>query len=457
MLIQDYAAARHLAARLELGINHNLCKQRIGQSVEQVVEALCPSTLPTLTNTPLISNWEDMSIFYTSSFEKKQVIDQLARREGTILSSWWLEQIHKTNAPLWERMTLFWHNHFTSSLQKVLWPQWMFKQHQLLRQYALGNFAELLHAIAKDPAMLSYLDGAKNIASSPNENFARELLELFTLGVGHYSEQDIINVARAFSGWNLDPIKAEFLFRTNHHDNTQKQFLGKVGNFNGTDIINIILDQQRTAEYIAEKFWKEFINYDQPDAAIIKDWASAFRDSGYEIKTLLLKVVTSSVFWEQAQRGSLIKSPIEFTLGLLRELQIPFTEYQALRIANLQLGQELFNPPDVKGWRGGKDWITNTRLIRRYDLIPKFLAEHSKDLQSLVNQFVTKNPSVGNSNSTKLSALLNNLLPKSSCSNNSSALLNWLLPISPVAAPNCNLPIEKILITVLKDPTYQLR
>ena len=155
--------------------------------------------------------------------------------------------------------------------------------------------------------------------------------------------------------------------------------------------------------------------------------------------------------------GSLIKSPIEFTLGLLRELQIPFTEYQALRIANLQLGQELFNPPDVKGWRGGKDWITNTRLIRRYDLIPKFLAEHSKDLQSLVNQFVTKNPSVGNSNSTKLSALLNNLLPKSSCSNNSSALLNWLLPISPVAAPNCNLPIEKILITVLKDPTYQLR
>ena len=240
MLIQDYAAARHLAARLELGINHNLCKQRIGQSVEQVVEALCPSTLPTLTNTPLISNWEDMSIFYTSSFEKKQVIDQLARREGTILSSWWLEQIHKTNAPLWERMTLFWHNHFTSSLQKVLWPQWMFKQHQLLRQYALGNFAELLHAIAKDPAMLSYLDGAKNIASSPNENFARELLELFTLGVGHYSEQDIINVARAFSGWNLDPIKAEFLFRTNHHDNTQKQFLGKVGNFNGTEIINII-------------------------------------------------------------------------------------------------------------------------------------------------------------------------------------------------------------------------
>lgn len=458
MLIHDYATARHLAARLELGVNHELCKQRIGQTVEQVFQTLCPPTDYTLTSLPAIADWEDMSVYYQSSSEKNTELNKLAKKEGLVLSSWWLEQIHQTSYPLWERMTLFWHNHFTSSLQKVLWPQWMFKQHQLLRQHALGNFAELLRAIPKDPAMLSYLDGSKNLARSPNENFARELLELFTLGVGHYTEQDIINVARAFSGWNLSYVKGEFIFQAAQHDNSQKKFLGKTGNFNGSDIIEILLQQDRTAEHIAEKLWKEFINYEQPDRKTIKEWAATFRDSGYEIKPLLLKIITSPVFWESAQRGSLIKSPVEFTLGLLRELQLPFTEYQALRIANQQLGQELFNPPDVKGWRGGKEWITNTRLIRRYDLIPKLLAEHSKDLPSLVNSLVANSSLLGaTTNSTKLTGILKNLLPKSSCTIDPSALLTWLLPLSPVSAPNCNQAVEKILITILKDPTYQLR
>lgn len=457
MLIHDYAAARHLAARLELGVNHEACKQRIGQSIEQVFQDLCPPNDYSLTSTPSIADWEDMSVYYQKPSEQNQALDKLARQEGTVLTTWWLEQLHKTHYPLWERMTLFWHNHFTSSLKKVIWPQWMFKQHQLIRKHALGNFAELLHAIAKDPAMLSYLDGSKNIASSPNENFARELLELFTLGVGHYNEQDIVNVARAFSGWNLNPAKAEFLFRAHEHDNNQKQFLGKTGNFDGTDIIKIILAQERTAEYIAEKFWKEFINYDQPNPAIIKEWAIAFRSSGYEIKALLLKIFNSEVFWDKVQRGVLIKSPVEFTIGLLRELQIPFNEYTALRIANQQLGQELFNPPDVKGWRGGQDWITNTRLIRRYDLIPKFLAEHGKELQSLVSPLVIKTSPSTSSNSVKLTRLIRNFFPPASCSTDSSALLSWLLPISPVAAPNCNQTLENILSTVLKDPTYQLR
>jgi hypothetical protein len=153
----------------------------------------------------------------------------------------------------------------------------------------------------------------------------------------------------------------------------------------------------------------------------------------------------------------LIKSPVEFTIGLLRELQIPFNEYTALRIANQQLGQELFNPPDVKGWRGGQDWITNTRLIRRYDLIPKFLAEHGKELQSLVSQLVIKTSPSTSINSVKLTKLIRNFFPPASCSTDSSALLSWLLPISPVAAPNCNQTLENILSTVLKDPTYQLR
>lgn len=458
MLIQDYATARHLAARLELGVNHDLCKQRIGQSIVQVFHTLCPPDDYSLTNQPAIADWEDMRVYYSSSRAKKIELNRIARQEGNILANWFLEQIHQSEFPLWERMTLFWHNHFTSSLKKVLWPQWMFKQHQLLRKHALGNFAELLRAIIKDPAMLAYLDGSKNIAASPNENFARELLELFTLGVGHYTEQDIINVARAFSGWNLNAPEGEFVFQAKFHDQGQKQFLGRTGNFDGSDILNILLEEERTAEHIAEKFWKEFISHDPVDTNIIKDWASEFRKSGYEIKALLLKIITSQVFWDTNQRGSLIKSPVEFTIGLLRELQVPFAEYNALRLANEQLGQALFNPPDVKGWRGGKDWITNTRLIRRYDLIPKFLAEHDKELQNLLSTIITKTKPVNASKDLfKLGGLFKEVFPKLSCSTDTSTLLTWLLPLQAVAAPNCNQTASIILMTVLKDPTYQLR
>lgn len=458
MLIQDYAAARHLAARLELGVNHDLSKQRIGQNLEQVFQALCPPNDYSLTNAPAIANWEDMRVYYNSPRAKKIELNKIARQEGNLLANWYLAQIHQSEFPLWERMTLFWHNHFTSSLKKVLWPQWMFKQHQLLRKHALGNFAELLRAIVKDPAMLAYLDSSKNIAASPNENFARELLELFTLGVGHYTEQDIINVARAFSGWNLNAAEGEFVFQAKLHDQGQKQFLGRTGNFDGSDILSILLEEKRTAEHIAEKFWKEFISHDPVDSNIIKEWANEFRESGYEIKALLLKVITSQVFWDTNQRGSLIKSPVEFTIGLLRELQVPFAEYNALRLANEQLGQALFNPPDVKGWRGGKDWITNSRLIRRYDLIPKFLAEHDKELQSLLSEIIPKAKPVNASKDLfKLGGLFKEVFPKLSCSTDTSTLLTWLLPLQAVAAPNCNQTAVMILTTVLKDPTYQLR
>lgn len=458
MLITDYASARHLAARLELGVNHELCKQRIGQSIEQIFQSMCPPANYVLASAPAISPWGDMSLYYKSGRDKKIELGKIARQEGDVLAHWWLEQLRNTSYPLWERMTLFWHNHFTSSLDKVIWPQWMYKQHQLFRKHALGNFAELLHAIAKDPAMLIYLDGSKNISSSPNENFARELLELFTLGVGHYTEQDIVNVARAFSGWNMNLAAGEFLFRPEHHDSGRKTFLGRTGNFDGTDIINILLAEARTAEFIAEKLWKELVNYEQPDANLIKDWAAAFRNSGYDMKVLLLKILNSSVFWAASQRGVLIKSPIEFTIGLLRELQVPFEEYSTLRIANQQLGQSLFYPPDVKGWRGGTTWINNTRLIRRYDLIPKLAAEHGKEIQTLISQLAAPVKTTTNTNKpNKTDQLFNSWFPVETCSSNPTALADWLLAISPVSAPNCKQSADLVLLTLLKDPAYQLR
>ncbi|MEZ5450008.1 MAG: DUF1800 family protein [Thiolinea sp.] len=228
---------------------------------------------------------------------------QTAQSGQNRLYFWWLEQIHHSTNPLQERMTLFWHNHFTSSLQTVQWPQLMYRQNQLLRTHALGNFADLLHAIWGDPAMLIYLDGSKNPLRKPNENFARELLELFTLGEGHYSEADIVSAARAFTGWRYAVRRDEVEFVPKQHDNGNKQFLGRAGNFGAEDIINILLEQPRTAEFIAEKFWRHFINPGQPRHDVIVQWAKVFRESDYQVAALLRQVVASQPFWDQRNGG----------------------------------------------------------------------------------------------------------------------------------------------------------
>ena len=239
MLITDYATSRHLASRLELGVDHHLCKQRIGQTVEQIFSSICPDPQHTLTKLPALTAWEDMSVFYQSNRNKKIELNKLARTEGMLLTNWWLEQLHTTRFPLWERMTLFWHNHFVSGQKKVKATKLLYIQNQLFRKQALGNFGGLLHAVSKDPAMLIYLDSASNRKDSPNENFAREVMELFTLGVGNYTEQDIKEAARAFTGWSVDRDTGEFMFRKKLHDNGQKTILGKTGNFDGDDVLDI--------------------------------------------------------------------------------------------------------------------------------------------------------------------------------------------------------------------------
>ena len=460
MIIGDFAAARHLASRLEMGIDGALCKSRIGVDSEQIFNSMLPPSEHTVIS-PLLAKWEEMAVFYGAEIEIQREVRMRAQMDGDVLIAWWLEQIHKTDYPLLERMTMFWHSHFTSDIDKVTWPQFMLWQNQLLRQNALGNFSDMLHAIIRDPAMLMFLDNAQNLAKSPNENFARELLELFTLGAGNYSEQDVVSAARAFTGWRVNLKKGEFIFQNGYHDNGEKTFMGHTGNLNGDDIINILLQESRTAEYIAEKFWAEFINRDQPDATIIKSWAAAFRDSGYDIKTLLLAVISSEVFWQEKNRGVLIKSPVEFTIGLMRELGIQVGEYEYLSRANRQLGQDLFRPPDVKGWRGGAQWITNTRLIRRYDLTSKLLSEHVGDKQNMLMETAT-NPMMMKTDSTlsdskQLAGLFRKLLDKIACAASENELAGWLLPFEPISSPSCEQSLESMVLTLLKDPTYQLR
>lgn len=293
-------------------------------------------------------------------------------REGLELKNWWLQEMLSTSSPLAERMTLFWHNHFATSQQKVIRSQAMWHQHQLLRRHALGSFKTLLHAVAKDPALLAYLDAANSRKDAPNENFAREVMELFTLGeanqasagLGGYSERDIKEAARAFTGWSIERETFAFKLRPAFHDTGVKTVLGKSGNFDGDDVLDILLAQPAAARFVAGKLWREFVS-PTPDAQALERLASGYRQSGYNTAALLRELFLSDAFWAEAQRGSLIKSPVDLVVGTLRQFGFDYADALPFSLKTAQLGQNLLVPPNVKGWPGQNDWINSSTLLER--------------------------------------------------------------------------------------------
>jgi len=288
------------------------------------------------------------------------------------LRNWWVEEMLVTDQPFVERMTLFWHNHFTSSLQKVNFTPAVYRQNLLFRRHAMGNFATLLHAVAKDPAMLLYLDGAQNKAGQPNENFARELLELFTLGEGHYTEADIKAAARAFTGWGIDRDTGAFRAYPALHDKGEKTFFGRTGAFTGDDILSMILEKPGVSEWITGKLWREFVSL-KPDDGEIKRLAAIFREARYEMKPLLRALFLTPAFRDPANRGALIKSPIELVVGTVRLLGLPVPEKTRLVRALQAIGQVPFDPPNVKGWPGGEAWITTNTLLMRQQILRRMV------------------------------------------------------------------------------------
>lgn len=300
---------------------------------------------------------------------------------GFDLRGWWLQEMVATPAPLNEKMVLFWHNHFVSSQQKVRQPQYLYRQNLLFRQHALGSFGTLLHAVARDPAMVIYLDNASNRKGQPNENFAREVMELFTLGEGHYSERDIKEVARAFTGWSIDPEKGEFLFRPAAHDEGAKTVLGRTGQFDGDAVLEILLAQPQAAEFIARKLWREFVSPEikSADAAEVRRIAGVLRDSRYDIRAVLRALLTSDAFYAPQHRATLVKSPVDLVVGTLRQFQFATSDAAPFALVVAQLGQNLFAPPNVKGWPGGEAWINSTTLLARKQFLDRvFRSEATK-------------------------------------------------------------------------------
>jgi len=276
---------------------------------------------------------------------------------------WWAERMLDTPRPLEEKMALFWHGHFATAENKVRDYRKMLLQIDMFERHATGNFGDLAVAVAQDPAMLYYLDAGVNVKGAANENFAREVMELFTMGVGHYSEQDVREAARAFTGWNFENL--DFVVHTVLHDDDPKTFLGQTGNFDGVDVLKIILEQPVTAEYIAGKLYRFFVR-EELSPTLQAELGAILRDNDYELRPLLETMFRSRDFYSEATYGQHIKGPVEHVITMMKHLgaeDVPGVP--DFNRTTISLGQHLLNPPSVAGWAQGRSWITPALLQER--------------------------------------------------------------------------------------------
>jgi uncharacterized protein (DUF1800 family) len=276
---------------------------------------------------------------------------------------WWADRMLGTARPLEEKMTLFWHGHFATSEDKVRDFRKMLRQNETFRRHATGNFRDFVVAVAQDPAMLYYLDAGVNVKGAPNENFAREIMELFTIGVGHYGERDIREAARAFTGWNADDLT--FVVHAEQHDDRAKTVLGRTGDFDGVEVIDIIMSQPATADFIAGKLYRFLVREDL-DPALQARLGAVLRDADYQLKPLLRTIFLSRDFYSPASMGTHIKSPVELVVSTYRKLGVQSVPgIPDLNEATAAMGQALFWPPTVAGWAQGRSWITPGLLLER--------------------------------------------------------------------------------------------
>ena len=298
-----------------------------------------------------------------SKKEKQEKKKENKLKIGGHNTDWILRMGNPDESALLEKMCLFWHGHFAC---KTKIPGWARRQLNTIRTHALGDFRALVLAIAKDGSMIRFLNNQQNRKRKPNENFARELMELFTIGRGNYTEKDIKEAARAFTGWSSN-LRGEFVFKKRQHDFDTKIFMGQTGKWDGNDIIDIILENKTTAEFIARKAYRFFVN-EKVDERNVQQLAQKFYDSNYDIETLMRGIFESDWFYDKKNVGVKIKSPIELLAGMIRTFDVELKNPMALLFIEKALGQILFNPPNVAGWAGGKSWIDNSTLMLRLNM-----------------------------------------------------------------------------------------
>jgi uncharacterized protein (DUF1800 family) len=364
---------------------HLLWRAGFGPMVEnsEILDTINPQKLweqllKTSSNTPVkIEVAQNVfENFYKENVEMKvkedipsqgKMIREQSREDLKKLNLLWLDQMTNSEAQLQEKMSLFWHGHFACRVVNSYFQQQLL---QIIRENALGNFKNLLKAVSKSASMLNFLNNQQNKKKKPNENFAREVMELFTIGKGNYTETDVKEAARAFTGWAVN-LQGQFEFKKNVHDEDSKTVLGKTGNWDGDDVLDILLTQKQTALFICKKVYQYFVNDKVNDEKIA--WLSnRFYNNDYDIKKLMQDIFTSNWFYDEKNIGNKIKSPIELLVGINRMLPMQMQNDKAQLLFQKALGQILFYPPNVAGWPGGKNWIDSSTLMLRLR-IPQLL------------------------------------------------------------------------------------
>ncbi len=374
-------------------------------------------------------------------------------------ASWWIFRMAKTRCPLEEKMTLFWHEHFATSFYKVGNARWMSEQIDTFRKHALGSFRTMLHAMTRDSAMLIWLDGAQNKVGKPNENFAREILELFSMGVGSgYTEKDIQEAARAFTGWAYDFKNQSFYYNAYLHDDGWKTFMGQSGNFHGDDIIDIIVRQPATGKFLVTKLWKFFVS-ENPPAAEIERLTKIYLSSGFHIGQVVEAILTSPLFYSDAARYAQIKTPAEYVVGVIRTLDAPLLSIRNLPVALSTMGQELLNPPDVSGWPGGRDWINTRTLLARVNFSSQITLEMNKrgQLMERVQKDLLAPDADVSTPATLIAAVWDALMPGQKPSARAQpALMEFLQKDAPAGKINFPAKMPGLISLVMGTPEYQM-
>ncbi len=368
---------KHLYSRAGFGISINEYAHPlpIQEVVDKLFSADRPGEVVVITDEEWAANSPKAMKGVTEKTTRKELEKNFRQRTKDI-NLLWVQSMVSGNCPLLEKTALFWHGHFATHTNNPYYDQQLL---QIFRKNALGNFRDMLREVSKSAAMLQYLNNRQNKKRHPNENFAREVMELFTLGRGHYTEDDVKDAARSFTGWTFDD-EGNFAFNRKQHDEGDKKFLGRYGNFTGDDILDMLLEQKQTAVFITQKIYRYFVSDEKIDDKRVKRLASGFYESGYDIGVLLRNIFTSNWFYDEQVAGAKVKSPVELLAGYQRTLPIQFENEKTILNLQRTLGQYLFNPPNVAGWPGGRAWIDSSSLVIRMRLPEALFLSKELDL-----------------------------------------------------------------------------
>ena len=366
----DMGAAKHLLSRSMFGPKYPEIKESSENSMELELSSIL--SYQPLPDPP--GDWVDEDAPQWDALTEDEILELLQQYRIRMkdLGYWWMKGMMRNPVNIQEMITLFWHNYFATAQSKVIFPQAMYQQNSVFRQYGLGNFKELLRQVTFAPAMIIWLDLYQSTREEPNENFARELLELFTMGVDTYSQDDIVEAARAFTGYLTNGVETNYNFEegsgtgnwwTNKHDFGSKTFLGQTGHWNGDDIINIIMEQDATAIHICTRLYKWFV-YQNVNETVVNEMANVLRNNNYNIATVLYFLFSTEHFYDENFRGSDIQNPVTLMQGLIRKCNMENFDFSISFFIHSQefLGMLPLEPPDVSGWPGYRSWINSITL-----------------------------------------------------------------------------------------------